>query len=92
LVDTDGKIMVPARQLATLINKLKRGEEIEMPMATLVSIIYEKGDQMPEDGEMIFELDPSAELMRGETNACHSCANKLGFRFEELWGGETCDC
>ena len=92
LVDTDGNIMVPARQLATLINKLKRGEEIDMPMGTLVSIIYEKGDEMPEEGEMLFELDPSAELERGETNACHSCSNKLGFRFEELWGGETCGC
>ena len=84
--------MVPATRLATLINKMKRGEEVEMPMGTLVSIIFEAGDEIPEDGERILELDPNAELERGETQACHTCSRSLGFKFEELWGGNNCAC
>jgi hypothetical protein len=53
-----------------------------MPLGLMVSIIYEEGEEITMDGEKIFELDPTAELEKGETNACHKCSNQLGFRFE----------
>lgn len=92
LIDEDGTLMVSATELATLINKYKRGEPVDMPEGKLVTIIFEEGDEIKPDGEKIFELDPSAELADGETMACHSCSRALGFRFEELWGGEDCSC
>lgn len=66
LIDEEGKILVENVDLATLINKDKRGEEIEMPEGLMVSIIYEEGEEISVDGEKIFELDPSAELEKGE--------------------------
>ena len=90
LIDQEGKILVKNVDLATLINKEKRGEEIEMPEGLMVSIIYEEGEEISVDGEKIFELDPSAELEKGEAQACHKCSKQLGFRFEELWGGDKC--
>lgn len=42
--------MVSNVELATLINKEKRGDEVEMPLGVMVAIIYEEGEEITQDG------------------------------------------
>jgi hypothetical protein len=66
LIDLEGNILVSAKDLATLINRQKRGEKVEMPQGIMVAIIFEEGDKIVDEPKKgILELDPSSELAEG---------------------------
>jgi hypothetical protein len=76
----------------------EEGDEMPEPEKVIEAGKVPESEKTMDDKDMteelakILELDPTAELAQGESQACQSCARSLGFKFEELWGGHGCSC